>query len=52
MPKLCSQQINLLDTPHCHICSSTVRKVFLCGVDNQSGVSFEYRRAWIEKKLL
>ncbi len=51
MPKPRSQQISLLDTPYYHICSRTVRKAFLCGVDEQTGVSYEHRRAWIEKRI-
>jgi REP element-mobilizing transposase RayT len=51
MPKPRSQQISLLDTPFYHICSRTVRKAFLCGVDKETGVSFEHRRIWIEKRI-
>jgi len=51
MPKPRSQQISLLDTPYYHICSRTVRKAFLCGVDEETGVSFEHRRTWIEKRI-
>jgi hypothetical protein len=51
MPKPRSQQISLLDTQFYHICSRTVRKAFLCGVDKETGVSFEHRRDWIEKRL-
>lgn len=51
MAKPRSQQISLLDTPYYHICSRTVRKAFLCGIDTQTGVSFEYRRTWIEQRL-
>ena len=51
MPKPRSQQISLLDTQYYHICSRTVRKAFLCGVDNETGTSYEHRRAWIEKRI-
>ncbi len=51
MPKPRSQQISLSDTPYYHICSQTVRKAFLCGVDKETGVSFEHRRSWIEKRI-
>jgi REP element-mobilizing transposase RayT len=51
MAKPRSQQISLLNTQYYHICSRTVRKAFLCGVDKETGVSFEHRRTWIEKRL-
>jgi REP element-mobilizing transposase RayT len=51
MPKPRSQQISLSDTPYYHICSRTVRKAFLCGVDKKTGVSYEHRRSWIEKRI-
>jgi REP element-mobilizing transposase RayT len=51
MPKPRSQQISLVDTTYYHICSRTVRKAFLCGVDKETGVNFEHRRTWIEKRL-
>jgi REP element-mobilizing transposase RayT len=51
MPKPRSQQISLSDTPYYHICSRTVRKAFLCGVDKETGVSYEHRRDWIEKRI-
>ena len=51
MAKPRSQQISLVDTPYYHICSRTVRKAFLCGIDTQTGVSFEHRRTWIEQRL-
>jgi REP element-mobilizing transposase RayT len=51
MPKPRSQQICLFETPYYHICSRTVRKVFWCGVDKESGVSYEHRRSWIEKRI-
>ena len=51
MPKPRSQQISLLDTQYYHICSRTVRKAFLCGVDKDTDTSYEHRRVWIEKRL-
>ena len=51
MAKPRSQQISLSDTPYYHICSRTVRKAFLCGVDKDTGVSFEHRRKWIEQRI-
>ena len=51
MPKPRSQQISLSDTPYYHICSRTVRKAFLCGVDKETGVSYEHRRSWIEQRI-
>ena len=51
MPKPRSQQISLLDTQYYHLCSRTVRKAFLCGVDETTGVSYEHRRVWIEKRI-
>ena len=52
MPKPRSQQISLSDTPYYHICSRTVRKAFLCGIDKETGVSYEHRRSWIEKRII
>jgi len=51
MPKPRSQQICLSSTPYYHVCSSTVRKAFLCGIDKETGVSYEHRRSWIEKRI-
>ena len=51
MPKPRSQQISLSSTPYYHVCSSTVRKAFLCGIDKETGVSYEHRRSWIEKRI-
>jgi REP element-mobilizing transposase RayT len=52
MPRPRSQQISLSDTPYYHVTSRTVRKAFLCGVDKDTGVNYEHRRDWVEKRIL
>ena len=51
MPKPREQQISLSDTPYYHVCSRVVRKAYLCGVDNDTGHSYEHRRAWVEQRI-
>jgi REP element-mobilizing transposase RayT len=45
------QLIAVEDTPYYHLVSRCVRRTFLCGVDHQSGRSYEHRRQWIEERI-
>lgn len=39
-------------TPYYHCVDSLVLSGFLCGGDSVGGHSYEYRRAWLEDRLL
>ena len=52
MPQSRRSQISLADTPYYHCVSRCVRQCYLCGVDQNSGKSFEHRRGWVERRLL
>jgi len=52
MPKPRYAQMSLAATPYYHCTSRVVRKAFLCGVDINTGESYEHRRQWVEDKLL
>ncbi|MBL1275678.1 MAG: transposase [Ectothiorhodospiraceae bacterium] len=52
MPKPRYAQVSLEATPYYHCVSRCVRRACLCGSDPITGNSYEYRRHWVEDKLL
>ena len=45
------QLVSIQDTPYYHIVSRCVRRSFLCGIDQNTGKDYEYRRQWIEDRI-
>ncbi len=45
-------QVSLDATPYYHCMTRCVRHAYLCGEDPITGKSYEYRRQWIEDRML
>jgi len=52
MPKPRYAQVSLEATPYYHCIARCVRRAFLYGVDISTGENYNYRRQWLEDKLL
>ncbi len=47
-----SELIDNENAGYYHLTSRCVRRAFLCGVDKETGRSYEHRKDWIEKRIL
>ncbi len=51
MVKPRSAQISRSETSYYHCVSRCVRRAFLCGIDHETGISYEHRRGWIQERI-
>jgi putative transposase len=47
-----SEQIDSESGGYYHLMSRCVRRAFLCGEDPDNGINYDYRRQWIESRIL
>lgn len=52
MPKTRYSQVSLAETPYYHCVSRCVRRAFLFGTDQLSGLCYEHRRQRVQDKAL
>ncbi len=52
MPLARKTQVSLEATLYYQCVSRCVRRAYLCGMDQSTGIDYEHRRNWIKEKLL